>query len=943
MFPNLVNEKIIAIDTETFGLEWMKHKVEGKPHVFGVALSVKNGDMFPSWYFDIRETPGVVDWLKDLTKTVPKWINHNIKYDVHSLRTIGVDLLLGKCDCTMIRACLIDEHLHTYNLDDLCQKYLKRGKESEIYTKLAELFGGPPTRKAQMENIHKAPCDVVRPYAVMDSELAFRLWLWQEGEIEKQELELICDLESRLFPHIVELEWQGIRVDEERANMAAEDLTVKIDSTRVKLDEIAGFHVNPNPSGSIKELFKPTKNDAGEWVLVDGTVCPATGTGAPSINAEVLRSMVHPAAELILSTRKMIKTRDTFIKGHILSNVHAGHVYPNINQTKSESGSGGADAGVEGTGTGRFSYTRPALQQIPARDRDVAEIVRPIFLPDAGDIWSYGDLDQHEFRIFAHYAKPKALLEAYQRDPDLDIHQKVADMTGLPRNAPVSGGPNAKQLNLACVDGETEYLSPTGFKRIDQYDGGPVGQYRDGVVEMVTPLAYIETETDCFYCVRNGDMMLSPDHRVVFEKKQPYTKTWKVRTESAEYLANTGVSIYRVPCTWTEERCGMRFTDDELRLLIAIQADGSYHKSDRTHRSKNECMVAFKKKRKILRLIGLLKACNTKYTTYVTATGHVVFYFKPPQGWKCKSLGDAEWYNASISQRQVILDEVKYWDGCNSANYGVYYNTDKDSADFIQWAACSTGVRCTVGGYHNKPKKSGEASKYVYRVLFGHKRAYTIQSKQFKIVPGGKCYCFSVPSTLLIFRRNGRVYVSGNCVFVMGAGLLAKKMNLPCHVETMRFGKEEKEILVAGEEALEVMETYYREIPGVREMARKARTIAKSRGYVRTLFGRHIRFPGGQYTHKASGLIYQGTSADLNKDNVIRICEYLKSTGSGRLLLNIHDEYSVSLPKDSDWRKTLKALQALIQDRPNLRVPIRIDFNEGRENWWEATKAGKAT
>lgn len=627
-FPRLDGEKIIAIDTETYGLDWMKQRAEGKPHVFGVAVTVKDGDRFPSWYFDVREEPGVLAWLRVLTETVPKWINHNIKYDIHSLRTMDVDLMRGKCDCTMIRACLIDEHLKEYNLDSLCWKYLKRRKEAEVYGKLAELYGGEATRKKQMQNIHMAPAEVVRPYAVVDSELAYRLWLWQEDEIEKQELQNVCDLESRLFPHIVGLEWAGIRIDEERANSAVQSLTERIEKMQIDLDAMAGFHVNPNPSSSIKELFKPEKNDAGEWVLVDGTIAPATAAGAPSINAEVLRSMKHPAAALILSTRKLIKTRDTFIKGHILSNLQGGYIYPNINQTKSEGENMGGD--VEGTGTGRFSYTRPALQQIPARDKHVAEIVRPIFLPDVGHVWSYGDLDQHEFRIFAHYARPKALLDAYRENPDLDIHQQVADMTGLPRSATESGGANAKQLNLAMV-------------------------------------------------------------------------------------------------------------------------------------------------------------------------------------------------------------------------------------------------------------------------------------------------------------------------FNMGAGMLAKKMGLPCHLEKMSFGNEEKEIWVAGEEAVEVMERYYREVPGVKEMARKARTIAKSRGYVRTMFGRHIRFPGGHYTHKASGLVYQGTSADLNKDNVIRICEYLERHGEGRLLLNIHDEYSVSLPKDSDWRLTLKDLQGLVQDRPNIRVPIRIDFSEGRENWWEATKAPKAT
>ena len=78
-------------------------------------------------------------------------------------------------------------------------------------------------------------------------------------------------------------------------------------------------------------------------------------------------------------------------------------------------------------------------------------MVRPIFLPDRGQRWSYGDLDQHEFRLFAHYANPKDIIEAYATNPDLDMHQIVADLTGMPRSATRAGEANAKQINLGMV------------------------------------------------------------------------------------------------------------------------------------------------------------------------------------------------------------------------------------------------------------------------------------------------------------------------------------------------------------------------------------------------------------------------------------------------------------------------------------------------------------
>jgi DNA polymerase I-like protein with 3'-5' exonuclease and polymerase domains len=125
-------------------------------------------------------------------------------------------------------------------------------------------------------------------------------------------------------------------------------------------------------------------------------------------------------------------------------------------------------------------------------------------------------------------------------------------------------------------------------------------------------------------------------------------------------------------------------------------------------------------------------------------------------------------------------------------------------------------------------------------------------------------------------------------------------------------------------------------------MANKAKSVALSRGYVRSIMGRHIRFPNGQFTHKASGLIYQSTSADLNKINIITVSKFLRENIEGsRLLLNIHDEYSMSVPLDCDWDHWGRQLRDAIQDshKDRIRIPIRLDFSELAANWWLATKA----
>lgn len=423
----------ISVDVETRGLRWWIPN-EG---IFGIAIAYPDGK---SIYFDIRRQPEGLAWLR---KQKPKKVvNHNIKFDLHMLWSIGVMWEPEICECTMMRASLIDENLVSYSLDNVAKEYIEDNKDTNIYIELDKLYGGGASRNAQIKNLYKAPAELVANYAKKDTELALRLWEWQEKEIVKQGLTNIFNLEQKLFPAVFDMERRGVKVDIDRVNDAIEKLTIEIDKTQKELNRIAGFECNPNPSGDIQKLFNPKQQNNGDWVACDGTVLPSTPSGKPSISAAALREMTHPAANLILKIRKWMKCRDTFLKGHILRHVNNGVLHPNINQVKGDLG---------GTGSGRFSYTRPALQQIPARDKEIAAIMRPVFIPDEGHLWGCWDYSQFEFRMFSHYVNAPHIIEMYAKNPKIDYHQMVADLTGLPRNAPSSGGPNAKQLNLSMI------------------------------------------------------------------------------------------------------------------------------------------------------------------------------------------------------------------------------------------------------------------------------------------------------------------------------------------------------------------------------------------------------------------------------------------------------------------------------------------------------------
>lgn len=465
---------IVALDVEATGLYWYRDKM------FGVALAVWDGEHVHSHYWDVREKPRVMDMLRGEIPHVKKLVNHHMKFDAHMLLNEGVKVPLDRIECTMVRAALINEHeIHGadggYGLDALCKKYIGEGK-ADIWEKLAQLFGGAPTKAVQIKNLHRAPSSLAATYAAPDPALALKLWLWQEKEMERQELGQIWALERSLTPVLVQIERQGVRVDAERARTSMAKAEVLVDKAQGELNRLAGKPVNAASNPQLRALFGCTKTETDqgeglpkkiEWRTDKGMILENTDAGGPCLDKDAMRVIAQddPRAAAILTIRRMERA-NVFLRNHILEHEVKGYVYPNYNQTKSESGLG--------TGTGRFSIDDPALQQIPMHDRDVAEIVRPCFLPEKGEEWGCADWKQFEFRWFAHYTKDPSIVSIYEKDANADFHQITADITGITRDRKFAGDTaNAKQINLGLVfgmgEGEMAYNMGMEFEqRIDK-------------------------------------------------------------------------------------------------------------------------------------------------------------------------------------------------------------------------------------------------------------------------------------------------------------------------------------------------------------------------------------------------------------------------------------------------------------------------------------------
>jgi DNA polymerase I-like protein with 3'-5' exonuclease and polymerase domains len=165
-------------------------------------------------------------------------------------------------------------------------------------------------------------------------------------------------------------------------------------------------------------------------------------------------------------------------------------------------------------------------------------------------------------------------------------------------------------------------------------------------------------------------------------------------------------------------------------------------------------------------------------------------------------------------------------------------------------------------------------------------------------------------------RKQAKQLFLGLC-YGMGGVKLARSLGFPTTTMTKKDGRI---IEIAGEEAMNVMDTFNARLPYVQWLARVAENRVRELGYVTTLSGRRCRFPvdrlgNVEWTHKSLNRLIQGSAADQTKTAMV-----LADRAGFRLQLQVHDEL------DAD------ELAALMRDSVSLAVPNKVDVEIG-PNW----------
>ena len=345
-----------------------------------------------------------------------------------------------------------------------------------------------------------------------------------------------------------------------------------------------------------------------------------------------------------------------------------------------------------------------------------------------------------------------------------DCHAGAGCVIGLTMKIVDKVVPNLVGVDIGCLDKDTEFLSPTGWKKISEYDNEEIMMFDSvtGKAYFGLPNAYIKNPCDKFYHFHNSknlDQMFSAEHHMLVYKgcKSKGIELIDINAEDFVKQVN-GLKkrdYYLAKTTFETSEHGLSYTNDQIRVFVMISADGRIRK---LKNGSTYTELHFRKPRKIARSKELLDLVGVKYNESVMANGSTVVSFSSAM-FDTKDL--TQFYRASIDQLKVLCDEVLRWDGTidEKRNHKMYSSSVKINADLVQFAFSAIGVRSTI----NCTEYKNENWNPCYYVIPTKNEFVSYKDiDEVKSADGFK-YCFNTQTGAFVIRRNNKISVTGNC------------------------------------------------------------------------------------------------------------------------------------------------------------------------------------
>ncbi len=266
-----------------------------------------------------------------------------------------------------------------------------------------------------------------------------------EEELKKTGmLPVYSELELPLLPAVYSMEQHGAAVDTALLGELSSRFERQLAGLQAESERLTGVQVNLNSPKQVAFLLYEKLNLG----LEEAQKKQFKNKEGYSTGEEALQYLkaAHPVVPLLLEFREISKLKSSFVDNLLAAAGPDGRLHTTFDQL--------------GTATGRFSSSKPNLQNIPARS-EAGLLVRKCFTAREGFTLLSADYSQIDLRVLAHLSGDRNLTEAFRNGEDIHLRTASEVFHCLAQLVTVEMRRAAKAINFGIVYGQT----PQGLSR----------------------------------------------------------------------------------------------------------------------------------------------------------------------------------------------------------------------------------------------------------------------------------------------------------------------------------------------------------------------------------------------------------------------------------------------------------------------------------------------
>lgn len=271
--------------------------------------------------------------------------------------------------------------------------------------------------------------------------------------------------------------------------------------------------------------------------------------------------------------------------------------------------------------------------------------------------------------------------------------------------------------------------------------------------------------------------------------------------------------------------------------------------------------------------------------------------------------------------------------------------------DFRQTVAATGRLSSNNPNLQNIPIRTAKGRE-IRKAFIPSSDEFKIMSADYSQIELRIMAAFSKDKSMMQAFKEGRDIHATTAARVFGVDLDAVEPNMRRKAKEVNFGiiygisafGLSQNLDISRSEANEIIESYFKEFPGVKTYMDHTIEQAKKDGYVETILGRRRYLRNinsrnftmrGFDERNAINAPIQGSAADIIKIAMINIHRWMKEAQvKSKMLIQVHDELVFELHKSEEKIITEK-VEELMKNAHPLEVPMEVGIGVG-DNWLQA-------